>query len=170
MLVENPGPLNLDAKAMRGLCGAMRRLQDTVLEVPNLGEEEQLAWVGKALKEITQAGRFERILIEIAGTTNPARLAEHFLTGAALAELAELQQVICVIDALEYFRTGRTDKQPYSLWDFQNEQIAGATLAVLNKCDLLDAKELDVVRKLMHEFNPDVPYVETAYSEVSSEY
>ena len=50
VLVENPGPLNLDAKAMRGLCGAMRRLQDTVLEIPNTGGEEQLAWIGQALR------------------------------------------------------------------------------------------------------------------------
>ena len=38
VLVENPGPLNLDAKAIRGLCGAMRRAQDTVLEIPG-GDE-----------------------------------------------------------------------------------------------------------------------------------
>ncbi len=170
VLVENPGPLNLDAKAMRGLCGAMRRLQDTVLEIPNAGGEEQLVWIAKALKEISQAGRFERVLVEVAGTTNPARLAEHFLDGGALAELGELQQVICVVDALEYFRTGKIDRHAYSLWDFQNEQIAGATLAVLNKCDLLEAQELDLVRKALHEFNPEVAYTETAYGEVSPEF
>src|SRR5580698_10529948 len=68
VLVENPGALNLDAKAMRGLCGAMRRLQDTVLEIPNGTGEEQFGWIGNALREISQSGRFERVLIEVAGT------------------------------------------------------------------------------------------------------
>jgi len=34
VLVENPGALNLDAQAIQGLCGAMRRLNDAVLEIP----------------------------------------------------------------------------------------------------------------------------------------
>jgi G3E family GTPase len=154
---------------MRGLCGAMRRLQDVVVEIPSVDGEAQLVWLARALKEISQAGRFERVLIEVAGTTNPARLAEHFLPGGALAEHAEVEQVICVVDALELVRTGKAARTPYSLWDFQQEQIAGATLAVLNKCDLVHAQDLDFCRKLFAEVHPEVPYAETAYCEVGPE-
>jgi G3E family GTPase len=162
--VENPGALNLDAKAMRGLCGAMRRLQDTVLEIPNVGEEEQLAWMARALEEISRAGRFERVLIEVAGTTNPARLAEHFLAGGALAEWAEVEQIVCVVDALDYLRGAQGAGAAWR--GFQDEQVASATLVVLNKCDLLGAKDLESCRKAFGDSHPNAKFAEAAYGEV----
>jgi G3E family GTPase len=164
VLVENPGALNLDAKAMRGLCGAMRRLQDTVLEIPNAGEEEQLLWMAKALGEISRAGRFERVLVEVAGTTNPARLAEHFLAGGALADHTQLEQIVCAVDALDYLRGA---KGPGAAWrGFQDEQIAGGTLVVLNKCDLLDEPQLAACVKELRRAHPRARVAQTAYGEV----
>ena len=78
VLVENPGTLNLDAKAVRGLCGAMRRQYDTVLEIPGGDEATQAGWIAARLREFSEAGRYERVLVEVAGTSNAARLAEHF--------------------------------------------------------------------------------------------
>jgi G3E family GTPase len=166
MLIENPGPLNLDAKAMRGLCGAMRRLQDTVLEIPNGDGETQLAWLARALREITQAGRFERVLIEVSGTSSPAWLAEAFLASGALAEWGELQQIICVVDALDYQR-GADPKRSDPWHAFQDEQIAGATLVVLNKCDLLDDRDLADVTSILRSVNTIGPIQQTAYGEVT---
>lgn len=167
VLVENPGALNLDAKAMRGLCGAMRRLQDTVLELPSLDRDEQLVWIAARLQEISQAGRFERVLIEVAGTSNPAWLAEHFLAGGALSAWAEVQQIICVVDALDY---GRAQRSPENAWrEFQDEQIAGATLVVLNKCDLLEEAELQACTRLLRQRHPQARVAETAYGEVPLE-
>jgi G3E family GTPase len=167
VLVENPGPLNLDAKAMRGLCGAMRRLQDTVLEIPNAAGEEQLTWIAAQLQAISAMGKFERILIEVAGTTNAARLAEHFLAGGALNAWGHLEQIICVVDALDYLRGA---KNPDGAWrGFQEEQIASATLTVLNKCDLLAATDLELCRKLFGDSHPEAKFAETAYGEVPME-
>ena len=86
--------------------------------------------------------RYERVLIEVGGTTNPARLARHFglLPGQpeTFSPWAELHQIICVVDALDFYRTLVRSLRRVArvvLWDFQNEQIAGASLLVLNKCD-----------------------------------
>src|SRR5450631_4033068 len=81
VLVENPGALNLDAKAIRGLCGAMRRTQDAVFEIPAGDEAAQVAAIATTLRELAQAGRYERALIEVSGTSSPAWLAEHFRSG-----------------------------------------------------------------------------------------
>jgi G3E family GTPase len=167
VLVENPGALNLDAKALRGLCGAMRRLQDVVVEIPNGGAEEQLTWIGKALKEISAAGRFERVLIEVAGTASPAWLAEYFLAGGPLNEWGHLEQIVCVVDALDYFRGARGPDRGWR--DFQDEQIAGATLVVLNKCDLLTDAELEACSKLLRTRHAQARIAETAYGEVPTE-
>src|SRR5271170_2573083 len=78
VLVENPGALNLDAKALRGLCGAMRRTQDAVFEIPNGDETAQIKAIVARLRDLALAERYERVLIEVSGTANPAWLARHF--------------------------------------------------------------------------------------------
>src|SRR5271170_7361255 len=78
LLVDHPGALNPDAQALRGLCGAMRRTNDTVLAIPAVDEATQLEWVASRLREFSEAGRHERVLIEVAGTSNAARFADHF--------------------------------------------------------------------------------------------
>jgi G3E family GTPase len=170
VLVENPGPLNLDARALRGLCGAMRRTNDTVLEIPDGDEAAQLEWIAARLREFSLAGRHERVLIELAGTSSPSWLARRFGLAPDVADSfstwAELQQTLCVVDALEYFRTGHGPAFMHASWQFQKEQIAGATLVILNKCDLLEPKELDSCRAEILRVNPLARLTETAYGEV----
>jgi G3E family GTPase len=173
VLVENPGALNLDAKALRGLCGAMRRLNDAVLEIPGGDEAAQIEWIAGRLRELSLAGRHERVLVEVGGMANPARLARHFglLPGQpeTFSPWAELHQIVCVVDALDYIRTGKGPASGKILWDFQNEQIAGASLVVLNKCDLLEDKECELCLKAVRDFHPGVRIIETAYGEVPPE-
>jgi G3E family GTPase len=171
VLVENPGALNLDAKALRGLCGAMRRTNDTVLEIPDGGEAAQSEWLAARLREFALAGRYERVLIEWAGTTNPASLAEHFLAdrAGAFSSFAELGQAICVVDALDYFLEGKAAGSVAALWDFQNEQIAGASLMLFNKCDLLEDKQRDLCLARLQAAHPGVRIIATAYGEVPPE-
>ncbi len=166
VLVENPGPLNLDAKALRGLCGAMRRSNDTVLEIPDGDEAAQIEWIAARLNEFSLAGRYERVLIELAGTTNPARFLNH---AAAFSPGAELQQIVCVVDALDFFLEGKASGSVSALWDFQNEQIAGASLVIVNKCDLLEDKQRDLCLAKLQAAHRGVPIIATAYGEVPPE-
>ena len=168
VLVENPGPLNLDAKALRGLCGAMRRQQDVVLELPNGGEAAQLDWLARTLRELAAAGRFEQVLVETAGTTNAARLAWHF-SGDVLSKLAEVREIICVVDALDFHRGvaggSRLRQETTSgagLAEFQRAQIADASLIVLNKCDLVGEAERHECLNILHGLNPEASLAETA--------
>jgi G3E family GTPase len=176
ILVENVGALNLDAKALQGLCGAMRRVQDTVLEIPGGDEAAQAAWIAAALRDFDQAGKFERVLIEVSGVANAARLAQHFglLPGQpeTFASWAELHQIVCVVDALDFHRatlkssrTGAADP----LLDFQRTQVEGASLVVLNKCDLIDDAQREACARALRLVNPDAPLVETAHGEIPSD-
>jgi G3E family GTPase len=173
VLVENPGALNLDAKALRGLCGAMRRLNDTVLEIPNGDEAAQIEWISSRLREFSLAGRHERVLVEVSGTSNAARLGRHFglLPGQpeTFSPWAELEQIVCVVDALDFFRLGKEPRSEASFRDFQNEQVAGASLVILNKCDLIEDKERQACMDLLRSNNRDARIVETAYGEVPPE-
>jgi len=173
VLVENPGALNLDARALRGLCGAMRRVNDTVLEIPGGEDETQIEWIAARLREFSQAGRYERVLVEVGGTTNPARLARHFglLPGQpeTFSPWAELHQSICVVDVLDFFLTGKGPASGTSLGDFQNEQIAEASLVVFNKCDLIEDKARELCLGMIRGLREGIRIIETAYGEVPPE-
>ena len=173
VLVDNPGALNLDAKALRGLCGAMRRQNDTVREIPSGDEASQVEWIAGCLREFSEAGRLERVLFEVSGTTNPARFARHFglLPGhpATFSPWAELEQIVCVVDALDFLRASTGTPTEMPLRDFANEQIAGASLVVLNKCDLLEDKELELCRSTLRRRHERARVVETAYGEVPAD-
>jgi G3E family GTPase len=165
--VENPGPLNLDAKALRGLCGAMRRTNDAVFEIPDGEGAAQVLAIANCLRDLAEAGRYERVLIEVAGTANPAWLGEYFLAGGPLNPWGHLEQIICVVDALDFVRSGTRAGGVF--WDFQNEQIAGASLIVLNKCDLLEDKVRTLCLRAVRDFHPGARIIETAYGEVPPE-
>jgi len=165
VLVESPGAINPDAKALRGLCGVMRRLSDTVLEIPAADEATQVEWVASQLRELAEIGRFERVFIEVGGTSSPAWLARHF----GLLPVAELRQIICVIDALDFFRREKKPESKDSWRDFQDEQIASASLLVLNKCDLVEDKERADCTRFLREINPEAQIIETAYGEIPAE-
>ena len=176
LFVESGARPNLDARALRGLCGAMRRKLDFVAEIPAGDEEAQLAWTARQLQECAALGRFERVLIETGGLTNATRWARHFgvLPGQArtLAAHGELQQVVCVVDALDFDRDivqPARSRPPDFLLDFEYAQIEGATRLVLNKCDLMEDAEREACTRLLRIINPDALIIETAYGEVPPE-
>lgn len=162
VLVENSGGLNPDVRALQGLCGAMRRTHDVVLEIPAGDEAAQTEWIAAQLRDFASAGRYERVLIELGGMTNPARLGRYF--GAAL------QQIVTVVDALDFVRTMLLPaRHAGALADFQRAQIEGATLLVLNKCDLVDDSQRVACTRLLRAINPDAKIIETDYGEVPAE-
>jgi G3E family GTPase len=173
VLVENTDALNLDARALRGLCGTMRRQHDRVLEIPSLGGDAQMEWLAETLRGLAQDGRFEHVLIETAGTTSGGWIARHFglLPGQSdtLAAWAELRQIIGVVDALDFYRSAVKPARPDVLLDFQRTQVESATLLVLNKCDLVGDAERNACLNLLGQINPQASLTETAHGELSLE-
>jgi G3E family GTPase len=172
LLVESPGAVNHDAMALRGLCGAMRRGHDAVLEIPPGDETMQVGWIAARLREWSQAGSHERVLVEVAGTTNAARLGRHFGLGRGHAETftpwAELERIVCVVDAFDLFSTGGASV-PDALAEFQQAQIAGANVIVLNKCDLVNDMQRARCTQRLRALNPKALVVETSYGEIPEE-
>lgn len=170
IFVENPGSLNFDAKAIHGLCGAMGRKYDKVLEIPTGDEAMQVEWIADQLRECSLAGRFERVLMEVSGTGNVMRFGRHFglLPGHSekFSPWAELHQAMCIVDAFDFFRAHERSSKEIILGDFLSEQIAGASLLILNKCDLVNDTEREACLRRLCSINPDAPIVETAYGEV----
>jgi G3E family GTPase len=177
ILVEEGNALGLDGKALRGLCGVMGRRHDRVREIPAGDAQTQIEWLAAALRELAQEGRFERVLIETAGTTSAGWIARHFgiLPGQSdtLTSSAELQQIVGVVDALDFYRgavrAAKNGAPENALLDFQRAQIESATLLVLNKCDLVGQAERNACLNLLGAINPRAALAETAFGELSAE-
>jgi G3E family GTPase len=162
VIVDSAAPPNQDAKALAGLCGTMGRLHDSVKEMPPGDLATQRAWLTNTLRDLTLDNRFERVLVEVAGTTHPARLAPAM-------EPAAVQQIVCLVDALDFHRSAVAPGAPSPFLDFQLAQIAGATLLVLNKCDLVDASQRTACIERLAVLNPTANWIETAYGELPAE-
>jgi G3E family GTPase len=150
LLVEKTGELGVDACALRGLGGAMGRSNDRVDEFSTAGQFQAL------LREIAQDGRQERVLVEVDGLTQAsywARLLREDQVGGATVE-----QIVVVVDLLDFHRGAvASDSNPAAraLRDFSCAPIAGATLLVLNKCDLLNSTASQ------EDFPPETPVFES---------
>jgi G3E family GTPase len=164
VLVESEGELNLDAKALRGLCGAMRRSFDVVEE---FGSTDDL--VG-ALGEITQAARHERALVEVSGLTQAAYWVRKLRESATAAQV---ESVIVVVDLLDFYREFVASTIPVNgdaaVREFQREQIGGATILVLNKCDLAGDAERGAATRMLRTMNPQARIIETDYGSLPPE-
>jgi G3E family GTPase len=164
VLVEDCGIPNLDAKAMQGLCGAMRRFRDTVLEIPAAPAD----WLSHTLTGIAAENRFDLALIEIGGT----KVASDLGLASFNSSSTELQKIVCVIDALDFLRTFCHPSSPTGSSEsstLPRAQIEAADLLVLNKCDLVNQPERDACIKMLASLNPHAQIIETAYGEIAPE-
>ena len=161
VLVETEGELNLDAKALRGLCGAMRRNFDVVEE---FGSTDDL--VG-ALNEITQGARHERALVEVSGLTQAAYWVRKLRESGTIAQI---ENVVVVVDLLDFHREFVASSAPVNgdavVREFQREQIGSATILVLNKCDLAGDAERGAATQMLRTMNPQARIIETDYGTV----
>jgi G3E family GTPase len=163
LLVEKTGELDVDARALRGLCGAMGRTNDRVEEFSTKDELQAL------INDIAFGGRHERILIEVSGLTQAAYWARAMAKSDDHAVVVE--QNVVVVDLLDFHRLAiepRPAGAIAGLLDFQRAQIESATVLVLNKCDLAGDTEREASTRQLREMNRRARIIETAYGEIST--
>jgi len=161
VLVESTGEINMDARALRGLCGAMRRSFDVVEE---FGSTEDLHG---ALNEYTQAARHERMLVEVSGLTQAGYWVRKLRESSSSVLI---ESVVVVVDLLDFHAgfvaPASPDESSTAVREFQCEQIEGATVLVLNKCDLAGDTEREAANRKLRAMNARARIIETAYGEV----
>jgi G3E family GTPase len=164
VLVESAGELNLDLRALRGLCGAMRRSFDVVEE---FGSTDDLL---EALNEIIRAARHERVLVEVSGLTQAAYWVRKLRESPAAGQV---ENVVVVVDLLDFHREFVASTAPgngeAAVREFQREQIEGATILVLNKCDLAGDAERLAATRMLRTINAKARIIETDYGSVPPE-
>ena len=183
VIVNDMSEVNIDASLVRGGEAALSRADEKLVEMSNgciccTLREDLLVEVSR----LAQEGRFDYLLIESTGISEPLPVAETFTfvdeDGQTLNEFAELDTMVTVVDAANFIhdlqsveelrdrRIGldETDDRDVSL--LLVEQIEFANVIILNKTDLVSDSERETLQAMLRKLNPDATVVEAVRSHV----
>jgi len=181
VIVNDMSEVNIDADLVRGGDAALARADETLVEMTNgcicCTLRDDLL---KEVRSLAEAGRFDSLVIESTGISEPLPVAATFSfvdeAGESLSDVARLDTMVTVVDAANLLNeyashdfladrgetAGEGDNR--SLVGLLVEQIEFADVIVLNKVS--SATELETVRKLVRALNPDAVVVEADHGKV----
>jgi len=110
---------------------------------------------------------FDGIIIETTGLADPGPVVQTFFLDDKIPKLYRLDSVITVADANEI--VGRLkEEKPQGVVNEAIEQVAYADKIILNKVDLVDENEQQLVNmeELIHKYNPTAPILRCRHGTV----
>jgi G3E family GTPase len=124
----------------------------------------------KEVSRLARAGRFDYLLIESTGISEPLPVAATFTftdeTGRCLSEIAQLDTMVTVVDSANFLddfgsvddlrdrKLSLADDDERMLSDLLIEQIEFANVLVLNKTDLVSDEDLERLEGILKQLNP----------------
>ena len=121
------------------------------------------------VREMAAEGKFDYLLIESTGISEPLPVAATFdfrdEGGNSLSDVSQLDTMVTVVDAANLIRnysstdflrnTGESlgEGDERTLVDLLVEQIEFANIILLNKVDLVTASQLETVRAIIRSLN-----------------
>ncbi|MEM7341162.1 MAG: GTP-binding protein [Actinomycetota bacterium] len=170
VIVNDMSEVNIDASLVAD-GAALDRTEERLVEMSNgciccTLREDLLIEVARLANE----GRFDYLLIESTGISEPMPVAATFLfediDGNSLSSAARLDTMLSVVDASTFLGrfdvleeladlgVGRDDEDDRSLSDLLIDQVEFADVLVVSKPDLVDAEELERVVAMVRQLNP----------------
>jgi len=181
VIVNDMSEVNIDADLVRGGEAVLAQTQETLVEMTNgcicCTLREDLL---KEVRILAEAGRFDALVIESTGISEPLPVAATFSfedeNGDSLSDVARLDCMVTVVDAANLLNdyssqdfladrgeiAGEADTR--SLVGLLVEQIEFADVIILNK--ISEANDPETVRKLVRSLNPEATLVEADHSRV----
>jgi G3E family GTPase len=184
VIVNDMSEINVDAEQVRSGDAAIDHVEERMVEMTNgciccTLREDLLVEVGR----LAQEGRFDHLLIESTGISEPMPVAEDFTfadeSGRSLGDLARLDTMVTVVDAgtfladsagvEEIAARGESlgDEDDRTVADLLIDQIEFADVIVINKVDLASSAEPARIEGLISTLNPRARTVRATCGEVS---
>ena len=186
VIVNDMSEVNIDARLVRDGGASLSRADERLVEMSNgciccTLREDLLVEVAKLAGE----GRFDYLLIESTGISEPLPVAETFTfrgdDGQSLGDVARLDTMVTVVDALDFLRDyeaadfirdrgqslGPDDDR--TVVDLLVDQVEFCDVIVLNKTDLASPEALARLRAVLRTLNPDADLVEARFGQVPLE-
>ena len=176
VIVNDMSSVNIDAALVRDGDATLHRTEEKLVQMENgcicCTLREDLL---REVADLARAGRFDYLLIESTGISEPMPVAETFTftdeEGKGLSDLAALDTMVTVVDAGAFPRDlgqgdelcergiGLDEADDRTVDDLLVEQVEFADVLVINKVDCVDAAELGALQALLRKLNPDAEQI-----------
>ena len=185
VIVNDMSEVNIDADLVREGT-ELSRSEETLVEMSNgcicCTLRDDLL---KEVRKLSQEGRFDYLLIESTGISEPLPVAATFDfrddQGQSLSDVARLDTMVTVVDAVNLLQDfsshdflndrgeslGEEDNR--SLVSLLTEQIEFADVVILNKVTDAGASRTENARKIIRALNGDARIIETDHSDVAAD-
>jgi G3E family GTPase len=171
VIVNDMSEVNIDAGLVAAGPAALSRTDEKLVELTNgciccTLREDLLV----EILRLAEQGRFDYLLIESTGISEPLPVAETFTfgigDGRSLADVADIDAMVTVVDAGsfldEVYRSDSLERRGQSVGpddqrtvaDLLIDQVEFADVLVINKADQVDPAELARLRELLERLNP----------------
>ena len=183
VIVNDMSEVNIDMELIKNGGASLSKTEEKIVEMSNgciccTLREDLLKEVSRLAKE----NRFDYLLIESTGVSEPLPVAETFTfqdeNGASLSDIANLDTMVTVVDAYNFLKdysskdslfdrgeiAGEDDDR--NLVDLLIEQIEFCDVIILNKIDLVSNDELGMLERIIKKFNPRAKIVKSKFSQV----
>jgi G3E family GTPase len=183
VIVNDMSDVNIDADLVRNGGAELSRSEEKLVEMSNgciccTLREDLLIEINRLALE----GRFDYLLIESTGISEPMPVAETFTfrdeDGRSLSDIATLDTMVTVVDALNFLKDygsgdylndrgesmGEDDDR--TVVDLLVEQVEFCDVIVLNKADLVSADDYARLTGILHTLNPRADIVPASFSKV----
>ncbi|MEM7456413.1 MAG: GTP-binding protein [Planctomycetota bacterium] len=183
VIVNDMSELNIDSTLVRSEAKSPDQPDDSLVELSNgciccTLRDDLLEEISK----LALAGRFDYLLIEATGISEPMPVAETFVFrdqyGSGLSNLSRLDAMVTVVDAAAFpddFQSFDSLAQRDQEMDESDErmlsqllaeQVEFANVLVVNKTDLVSNEQLAALQKLLTQLNPEAIQIMSSYGQV----
>ena len=183
VIVNDMSEVNIDAALVERGGAELSRTEEKLVEMSNgciccTLRDDLLAEVSR----LAQEGRFDYLLIESTGISEPIPVAQTFTfedeEGVSLGQVARLDTMVTVVDSANFLADydsadaladrgeslGEEDER--TVTDLLIEQVEFADVIVLNKRDLISEHRAKELEAIIRALNPGAKLVTSTRSEV----
>ncbi len=186
VIVNDMSEVNIDADLVRDGGANLSRTDEKLVEMTNgciccTLRDDLLAEV----RRLAENGRFDYLLIESTGVSEPLPVAATFEfrdeAGESLTDVARLDTMVTVVDTVNLLKDyGSQDflkdrgeslgaEDDRTLVDLLVDQIEFADIVILNKVSDATEQQRETARAIVRGLNADARLIETDYGKVSAD-
>ncbi|MDP3371732.1 MAG: zinc metallochaperone GTPase ZigA [Candidatus Paracaedibacteraceae bacterium] len=184
VIVNDMGDVNIDADLIKNGGSELRHTEEKLIEMSNgcicCTLREDLL---EEIKKIAEEDRFDYLLIESTGISEPLPVAETFTfedeEGERLSDIATLDTMVTVVDAFNFIKdyssqdflhqrgksAGKDDDR--TVVDLLIEQVEFADVIILNKVDLVSPEDMKQLHGIIKMFNTRARIITSEFSKVA---
>ena len=186
VIVNDMSEVNIDAALVDRGSASLSRTEEKLVEMSNgciccTLRDDLLEEVSR----LAQEGRFDYLLIESTGISEPIPVAQTFTfedeNGVSLGDVSRLDTMVTVVDAASFLRDyelaealqdrgeslGEDDER--TVTDLLIDQVEFADVIVLNKLDLVTPEEAGEVEAILKALNPGARILTSTHGQVPLE-